>query len=77
MACANGYELYDTATLAEKTVGLTNYGENRPATAINRSLQTGKNGHLTFLVDGMTVVSAHWNELDQTITREVLVNLAL
>ena len=60
-----------------KTVGLINYGENRPASAINRSLQTNKNGHLTYLVDGMTVVSAHWNEDDGSITKEILVNIAL
>ena len=60
-----------------KTVGLINYGENRKATAVNRSLQTDKAGHLTYLVDGTTVVSAHWNEGDQDVMKEQLLNLAL
>ena len=61
VACDNGYELYETQELATITKGLMNYGETRKATAVNRSHASEREGHLTYLVNGLTVVSASWD----------------
>ena len=61
IACASGYELYETNALAADPVALRNYGEGRPAVGVNKSLATGKEGHLTYLLEGRTVVSAYWD----------------
>ena len=77
VACDNGYELYETHALATEKTGITNYGENRQAIAVNRSLQSNKKGYLTFLVEGQTLVSAHWDHEANTVSKRTVLNLAL
>ena len=77
VACENGHELYETHELATRSKGLTNYGENRKATAVHRSLATGKDGHLTYLVNDITVVSAWWDAESGGVVKKTLLNLAL
>ena len=59
------------------SVGLVNYGENRPASGVGTSLVPGKEGGLTYLVDGHTVVSASYDYASGKIVRETILNLAL
>ena len=76
VACSEGYELYETHELAVSSIGLQNYGENRKVIAVNRSLATGKSGHLTYVLEeDNKVVSASWNEELGSIVKETLVTL--
>lgn len=78
VACSDGYQLYETQELAVSPIGLINYGENRKAIAINKSLATGKAGHLTYVIEeDNKVISASWNEEMKTIVKETLVTLNL
>ena len=61
LACDNAYELYETNALALEPYGLTNYGEKRPATGINKSQVKGKESHITYLLEGKTVKTAYWD----------------
>ena len=77
IACDNGYELYETNQLVIKPHALKNYGEKRPARVVNSSLVTGKGGHLTYLLEGRTVVSAYYDKEHRKIVKDTLLNLAL
>ena len=44
---------------------------------MNKSLATGKEGHLTYLLEGRTVVSTYWDSKHHKARKETLLNLAL
>ena len=77
VACADGYELYVTNALAVHAKGITNYGESRIASAVGTSLALGNDGHLTYLVDGIQVVTAYWDPLAKTVEKAVMLELDL
>ena len=62
LSCQNAYELYETNALALEPYGLTNYGEKRPATGVNKSRVKGKESHITYLLEGKTVKTAFWDD---------------
>ena len=69
--------LYDTLELATILNTLRNYGESRQATAVNKSHASDSAGHLTYLVNGLTVVSASWDAINSKVVKKTLLNLAL
>ena len=77
VACEDGYELYVTNALAMHAKGITNYGETRVASAVGNSLALGKDGHLTYLVDGSQVVTAYWDPSAMAVEKSVMLELDL
>ena len=77
VACEDGYELYVTNALAMHAKGITNYGETRVASAVGNSLALGKDGHLTYLVDGSQVVTAYWDPTAMAVEKSVMLELDL
>ena len=56
---------------------MTNYGEKRPATGVNKSRVKGKESHITYLLEGKTVKTAFWDPTTQTVVKETILNLEL
>ena len=57
--------------------GITNYGETKIASAVGTSLALGKDGHLTYLVDGSQVVTAYWDSDAKSVEKSVMLELDL
>ena len=77
VACPTFYALYHSNDLAIRAKSIANYGETRAASAIGNSLAPNRDGHLTYLIDGVQVTSAWWDSKHNKAVKTTLATLDL